>query len=240
MAKRALANSIENIPHLASIYDAVKDELSSLGIEKIGIYLVDNAIADVLPHLAEQFNVLGIKGYSLTTTEQEKRDLIKRAVELQKYKGTVWAIKEALRSVGFAGASIVEGSQVLMDGYFSMDGEISMGEGHWATFRVILDLGDYKGISAESTALARKLIDEYKNARSQLIDLTFQSTLTEEVSISEEFTLAEIFTDMDSYTSGTFMDGIYTMNGLFQMNKGRDELELAIYQNNELISTEIL
>ena len=66
---------------------------------KLLIYWLDIVDASVLPHLAEQFHVLGLEGWDYATTEQEKRDLLKQAVELHRYKGTPWAVRQGLKRI---------------------------------------------------------------------------------------------------------------------------------------------
>lgn len=63
------------------------------GVDGLSGRLVD---ASALPALAEQFHVQGLEGWLFTTDEREKRELIKQAIELHKYKGTIWAVRRVL------------------------------------------------------------------------------------------------------------------------------------------------
>lgn len=234
--RKPIANSLDQSPHLIAIYDAVKEELDQIPIENISVYLVDSAIAEVLPDLADQFDVEGIKGLAFATSDDDKRELIKKAIELHRHKGTPWAIKESLKGVGYGGAQIIEGETIYLDGLVNLDGEVLLGSGVWATFKVVLDLGDLKGISASSTALAIKLINEYKNARSKLIGLSFEATLTDTIEVDESFTMTQEAKFLDHYVGGVDLDGAVNLNGVVNMDRGRDVLHLVILNKNVEIS----
>jgi phage tail P2-like protein len=236
--KKPIATGISNSPHLVAIYDAAKTEVDNLPIENISVYIVDTALSAVLPDLADQFDVEGIKGLAFASTDTDKRELIKKAIELHRHKGTPWAIKESLKSVGYGGADIIEGDAIFLDGFIELDGSVLLGDGHWATFSVVLDLGELKGITAESTSLARMLIEEYKNARSKLIGLSFQSTLTENIIIGESFTMTLAENILDHYSGGVDLDGVAFLNGVYNLDRGRDELNLVIFENNNEIANE--
>ena len=111
------------------------------------VYLVDTVNANALPFLAAQFDVEGFKGWNLATTDTQKRDLIKSAIELKRKRGTPFAIKRALASIGFTNVEIQEGIQVGLgpfnyDGEYNYDGTIMHGGFSWASFRVIISVQD--------------------------------------------------------------------------------------------------
>src|ERR1700752_76083 len=120
-----LADSISYLSHLAAFDLLVKNRFSDLELDKLLVYLIDTVDSDAIPYLAEQFDVLGYKGFRLANTETDQREIIKRSIELHRYKGTLWAVREALTSIGFGNAIIVEHV-----------------EDHWAKFRVTIELGD--------------------------------------------------------------------------------------------------
>lgn len=125
------------------------DRLGSLDLTPLLIYIIDNVHASALPHLAEQFHVAGLEGWSFAQTNVEKRTLIKRAIELHRYKGTTWAIKKVFEILSLD-AEIQEWFQYAGDPY---------------KFKVFLK----SVIQDEDTY--RKLVDlinEYKNIRSWL------------------------------------------------------------------------
>ncbi len=180
MANNILATSIANVPHLAAFDDLAASRFDGLDLSVICVYVVDVAPEPALYYLAKQFNVLGWKGWNLATTVAEKRALIKKAVELKRFAGTPWAIAEAVKAVGFDGAQIIEGVGVNYDGSHVHDGTITYGAGaNWANFRVIIDLPAEKAIDGPALEKIKRLIFEYKNARSYLVDISFQTLVSD-------------------------------------------------------------
>lgn len=146
---------------------AVKQQLATVDISKVLVYMVDEVDARALPVLADQFDVLGYKGMRLTQTVDDQRKLIKKAIELHRYKGTVYGVKEAMKAVGFADAVIVE--------------HVS---GHWANFSVNLLNAGY-GITAETIANLIKMINEYKNTRSNLVLVNMDLLVEDEMAFND-------------------------------------------------------
>ena len=70
------------------------------------VELLDDAF---IPLLAEKWSVTGYDGEFLAESDGSKRELIKAAIELHRYKGTPWAIREVLRRLGFGEVEIDEG-----------------------------------------------------------------------------------------------------------------------------------
>ena len=64
-------------------FDDLFARYNSLETERLLVYLVDNVDASALPHLAEQFHILGNEGWLYATTEQEKRALDNSAAAVQ-------------------------------------------------------------------------------------------------------------------------------------------------------------
>ena len=73
------------------------DRLGTLDLTPLLVYIIDHVDSSALPHLAWQFH---IEGWELAQTEQEKRIFIKRAIELHRYKGTLFGIKTACTLAG--------------------------------------------------------------------------------------------------------------------------------------------
>lgn len=183
-----LATGISNVPHL-KVFDQIAEErFAELDLSVLLIYMIDTVNADALPILAEQFDLLGYKGWRFVEgDEAQQRELIKAAIELHRYKGTPWSIKEALRRIGFGGAEIIEGVGQYYDGSFYHNAAVTYsGSANWACFRVIFDLGNVKGINEQQTTDLLALIDEYKNARSKLVDLAFSKSIEDAVTMVDE------------------------------------------------------
>lgn len=88
----------ENIDALLDSFDLAFAPLFSQVINAL-IYSRIDEIADtnLLDLLAWQFH---IEGWERIETVEEKRKAIKSAIQLHRYKGTPWAVKHALKSIG--------------------------------------------------------------------------------------------------------------------------------------------
>lgn len=195
-----LADSVAHIPHLAAFDFLVKKRFADMELDKLLVYLIETVNADAIPYLAEQFDVLGYKGFRLANTEAEQREIIKRAIELHRFKGTLWAVREALTSIGFGEAIIEEHV-----------------DGHWAKFRVTIDLAGRALNVLEIDDLV-KMINEYKNARSHLADLSYIISFENEITIEEDLKDAPSVDDSDTLTAG----GDFKHNGLVLRDGSRN------------------
>ena len=127
------------------------ERFAQLDLTALMVYLVDLVDASALPALAEQFHVQGLEGWLFTTDEREKRELIKQAIELHKYKGTIWAVRRVLEILSLPG-TISEWFEYGGKAYF---------------FKVDIALVD-KGMDENLFNDLVELIHEYKNTRSKL------------------------------------------------------------------------
>ena len=127
------------------------ERFAQLDLTALMVYLIDQVDASALPALAEQFHVQGLEGWLFTTDEREKRELIKQAIELHKYKGTIWAVRRGLEILSFPG-TISEWFEYGGRAYF---------------FKVDIALVD-KGLDENLFNDLVELIHEYKNTRSKL------------------------------------------------------------------------
>ncbi|EPF5857490.1 phage tail protein I [Escherichia coli] len=127
------------------------ERFAQLDLTALMVYLIDQVDASALPALAEQFHVQGQEGWLFTTDEREKRELIKQAIELHKYKGTIWAVRRVLEILSLPG-TISEWFEYGGRAYF---------------FKVDIALVD-KGLDENLFNDLVELIHEYKNTRSKL------------------------------------------------------------------------
>lgn len=214
MSDNLLATGVSKYEHIAIFDEIAKLRFAALEVEKVLIYLVDTVDEDALVFLAQQFDLLGYNGWNLADTVQKKRDLIKVAIELSRYKGTIYGIKEALRRVGFPDTEIMEHIGNLYDGSIDYDGTQSYGGGDWATFAVTFDLGNDMGISAAQTAELLAIVNEYKNQRSVLVGYGWKASLTDQVTMTEEFNLTIIFAeDVENVGGGRRYNGSFNHDG---------------------------
>ena len=208
-----LADSIAHIPHFAAFDMLVKKRFSDLELDKLLIYLIDTVQADAIPFLAEQFDVLGYKGFRLAQNETDQREIIKKSIELHRFKGTLWAVQEALKAVGYGDAIIEEHV-----------------EEHWANFRVTVDIGTHP-VNALEIADVVKMINEYKNARSHLVDLSYTLSFTDDsITPNDSVEVSQASTDEDSVTAGGdfLYNGAELFNGNRNFSRDADTLTIQI------------
>jgi phage tail P2-like protein len=210
LSETILPDSIAVYPHLLAFDIAFKRQLEKIPLEKLLVYMVDRVPEEALPILAEQFDVLGYKGMRLASTVQDKRNLIKRAIELHRYKGTIYAIEEALKSVGFANAKIIEHVN-----------------SHWAKFSVDLTAS---GVQLTSAGLADVLamVKEYKNARSQLeaVQIVLQVDDVIDLNTDDVFIAPELVVDDTiTFTGALYRDGSGMYDGTHDHSSDSDIVE---------------
>lgn len=207
-----LADSIAHIPHLAAFDLIVKKRLGEIELDRLLVYIIDTVDADALPYLAEQFDVLGYNGMRLAHTDEEKREIIKRAIELHRYKGTLWAVREALKSIGFGDAVITEHV-----------------EGHWAKFRIDIDLGS-RPVSASEINDLVKMVAAYKNARSHLEDISYSIVFDDGAILTDEVFDNPSVDDTDTIIAGSDArhNGAILRNGSRNYSRDADLLTIEI------------
>jgi phage tail P2-like protein len=208
-----LADSIAHIPHFAAFDMLVKKRFTDLQLDKMLMYLIDTVDANAIPYLAEQFDVLGYKGFRLAHTEADQRQIIKKSIELHRFKGTLWAVEEALRSIGYGDVQIIEHA-----------------DDHWAKFRVLVDIGTHP-INVVEIDDVVKMINEYKNTRSHLVDLTYTLSFDEDsITIDAELNVAEATQDEDSVTAGGdfLYNGVALFDGSRNYSQDADTLTIQI------------
>lgn len=148
-----------------TLFQVIRDATFNADLSPIDIYDIDNVDASVLPHLAEQFDVLGFKGWALADTDAKRRTLLKNAVKIHSTAGTPFSVLTALNSVGFGGAALEENPPLLADGSVEANGTESATGQKWARFRVTFA----SPLPADKTDLVESLINVWKPARSHLI-----------------------------------------------------------------------
>ena len=132
-------------------FNELFNRLGTLDLTPLLLYLIDNTETSALPHLAEQFHVMGSEGWLQVKTDSEKRDLIKQAINIHKYKGTKYAILRVLEMLSING-SVKE--------WFEYNGNPYC-------FKVELNFIE-RGLDGNLISKLEDLINEYKNERSWL------------------------------------------------------------------------
>lgn len=156
-------------PRMLAFEHAI-DRLSRMNLRALSVYDIDAVDATALYDLADQFNVLGHRGWSLADTEAKKRSLIKRSIELHRTAGTPYAIKRALEALGYPNTTIIENPATRYDGSIAYNGSKPYGESPYGTFIVTLSSA-LPSPNQTQIRLIFLLIEEWKNLRSVLVDL---------------------------------------------------------------------
>ncbi|KVN76047.1 phage tail protein [Burkholderia ubonensis] len=149
------------------------ERLGNVDLSPLLVYLIDDVDASALPFLADQFSVMGEDGWSLAESDEARRTLIKGAIELHRYKGTPWAVREVIRRLGFGEVELVENiARVFYDGKRRYNGWMVHGDpGLWAVYRVILlD----RAITNDQAALLRATLAAFAPARCLLASLEYR------------------------------------------------------------------
>ncbi len=211
-----LASAIKDIPHFAAFDRLAAHRFEEIDLGLLMVYLIDTVEASAIPFLAEQFDVQGYKGMMLAKNQAQQRELIKRAIELKRFSGTVWGVQEALKSIGYPDAIIQENAGSSPSG--------------WAEFRIQLD-GGLNEISAEKLEELIKMIEVYKGARNHLIDLSYKIDLgADSLTLHETAQENPSIDELDQILAGgNFLhDGTFLRNGLKNYSTDSDILEIKM------------
>ena len=157
------------------LFAQASQRLSNFDLSPILVYLIDSVNESALYYLADQFSLLGYDGWSLAESEDQKRELIKSAIQLHKHKGTPWSIREVCRRLGFGEVELIEGiANIHYDGLYQYNGYQVYGgdETSWAIYRVIL-LSE--PITNDQAQLLRDVLSAFAPARCHLESLDYQS-----------------------------------------------------------------
>jgi hypothetical protein len=145
----------------------------------------------------------GVDEWDANWPEDVKRQMIAAAPEIRRHRGSVWAVREALKAAGYGDSELIEGMPAIShNGKQLHDGaDAYSGDVQWAHFGVITDLKDVQSVSAIDISRALRLIDRAKNVRSVLHDFGFRfpamtdalDSPTDAVSIDVTHSLADSY-----------------------------------------------
>ncbi|HFY0461531.1 TPA: phage tail protein I [Escherichia coli] len=146
--------------------------LDNIDLSVLMVFHVDIVDSSALPWLGEQFSLSG-DGWELAESDDVRRMLIKAAIELHRYKGTPWSIREVIRRFGFGEVDLIEGTgRLSYDGNRSYNGLFVHGDAAaWAVYRVILK----QPITNDQAAMLRQTLAAFAPARCHLASLEYQS-----------------------------------------------------------------
>ena len=126
----------------------------------------------LLPYLAW---ALSVDDWDPTWSEDRRRDVIAASIEIQRHKGTLWAVKRILTVMGYGRCTVIErwGAK-RHDGSIIRNGTHSYApQDHWAEYRVILE----KPITLEQAVRVRSILSMVAPAACHLKALDYQRAL---------------------------------------------------------------
>ena len=214
-----IPQSILNNPSIYALEVWMQEVFDRIPYDKLLIYFVDTVDEKALPVLAQEFNVLGTRGWDYADTVFKQRELIKNAIQLHRYKGTRWAVEQVILQAGLTTAEVEE----------RVGSDPSTG---WAIFRVNVPIGDTYP-EPEQIANATRLILIYKGARNVLEGIVYtglsvaedMGTLSDDVTVNAAVPVVE-----DSFsTDGTFLyNGVWAFDGARNYSQELDTISLTI------------
>ena len=99
-------------------------------------------------------------------TEAAQREMLKSAVPLHRFRGTPWAVKQALAALGWTKVSLLEGQS-------SWGGAAYPASQGWAVFRVMINLVNGQAVPSAVVSTAAAAVKFFKPARAWLDSIWF-------------------------------------------------------------------
>lgn len=202
----------QSIIAITKALDITYQDLAGFILNVLIYSRIDNLPEEVIDLLGWQFH---LESYDLAYSLDEKRSMVRKAIELHRYKGTPWAVIESLKAAGFYNAEVIEYGHNKYDGTWKFDGSRRYNAPESYKFRVVIDTGSLKGINPETISKILKCINDYKNVRSHLIDVRFKTTLIEDSSNTVE-SLEITIHDAYRYNGRRKYDGTWKFSGYIE------------------------
>lgn len=184
--------------------EKVSDRLAAPAVDQ----LWDPALCPerFLPWLA--FGV-GVEEWDAAWPVETQRSVIATQIRINRHRGTVWAVRQAMIAAGYQDAWIEEGAPPLRrDGSFKRDGlEVREQTGRWAFFKVIADLGETVAVTSAERARLARLIESAKPVRSVLRGITYRSNVSDEQPQTESVAIQGSLGIKDVSSPGVARDG---------------------------------
>lgn len=195
MAEQQLPPALAGDERFVWLNELLNENMQQLDLNAMLVYLVDLVKPSLLPILAEQFSMLDEATWPVARSDDDRRALIKTAIELHRYKGTPWAVKQALSIIGYPVLELIEqktyqaewiaaGGKTL-DGSWLLDSTINLtppntginGQvmkrialSHWAQYAIRLNASDGDW-SREQQKRIRQVAEAYAPARDELVGI---------------------------------------------------------------------
>lgn len=190
----------------------------------------------LLPWLAW---AVGVGEWNDRWEEATKRQAVASSMAIAHRQGSVWAVKEALRASGYAGAEVEEGLPALRhDGTQLRDGLETYGSGNrWAMFRLIADIGEDKGVGGAELARLLRLVDSAKPVRSHLREVAYRSNVSDELNVSDRHAITVQPDFSEVRPAGRRHDGTLLRNNAIRLPPEPLRRDLSWFRDGEIRRT---
>ena len=119
-------------------------------------------------------------------------------------------MKEALKAIGYYDLVINEGIEPIKHGEFNHSlNNIHRTHNNWAAFQILVDIGENRPISVEETFELLRIVNEYKNERSRLENISRRLTVIDTGYIDEHGDNVIEVTTIDGIPWGRRYDGTW-------------------------------
>jgi P2-related tail formation protein len=173
------------LPFLAWQFDILSPLWQLIAPVAIGVDALTNV--DLLIDIDNLIETGGVTSAD-SLTEAAQREMLKSAVPLHRFRGTPWAVKQALAALGWTQVSLLEGQSRWGGAAYPMN------QG-WAVFRVMINLVNGQAVPSGVVSTAAAAVNFFKPARAWLDSIWFVTPPVSEVAPkpSDRFTLGGIF-----------------------------------------------
>lgn len=183
-------------------------------VDAILINFIDTVDEQILPVLAEELDILGVKGWLFADTVAKQRALVKHAIRLKRKAGTAWAIEEVLKIAGFSDFQVIENTGA--GGLY---------------FKVRINVGSHpvNGTQVDRTVA---LIEKYKRKSIPFEGLRFYGfNLIDNVHTDDSLLSINddnSFSDSVRTRKNITLDGSWTLNGTQNLINESDTVRIKI------------
>ena len=209
-----------NASDLERALDAATARIGAVPLPLRDLWSPDRCPAALLPWLAW---ALSVDYWRSDWPESVKRHVIACSVLIHRRKGTVWAVRDALRAAGYSDAIITE----------RVPSNPAVPATDWAQYSINLDIGDDQGVSPESLTQARALVDQVQPARCSLVSFAaFRSTIEERISVGDSFDISQggAVSDSPVVNRSIRFDGSVQADGSVTCDGERDLMTFEVSQ----------
>ena len=151
------------LPFLAWQFDILSPLWQLIAPVAIGIDALTNV--DLLIDIDNLIETGGV-AVADSLTEAAQREMLKSAVPLHRFRGTPWAVKQALAALGWTQVSLLEGQS-------RWGGAAYPASQGWAVFRVMINLVNGQAVPSGVVLTAAAAVKFFKPARAWLDSIWF-------------------------------------------------------------------